>query len=57
MKNRKFNYFGAIGIVLYIIISLVDRTIYKLPDLVYIVSLLVALIFVVTGIILDKRKK
>ena len=56
MKN-KFNYFGAIGIILYIIISLVDRAIYKLPDLVYIVSLLVALIFVVTGIILDKRKK
>ena len=57
MKDRKFNYFGSIGIILYIIISLIDRAIYKLPDLVYIVSLLIALMFVVIGIIIDKRKK
>ena len=57
MKDRKLNYFGSIGIILYIIISLIDRAIYKLPDLVYIVSLLIALTFVVIGIIIDKRKK
>ena len=56
MKN-KFNYFGSIGIILYIVISLIDRAIYKLPDLVYIVCLLVAIIFIVIGIILDKKKK
>lgn len=56
MKN-KFNYFGSIGIILYIVISLIDRAIYKLPDLVYIVCLLVAIIFIIIGIILDKKKK
>ena len=59
MKNKRFNYMGAIGIILYVLITLIDRVIYKLPDLVYIVSLLIALIFVVIGIgiVLDKRKK
>ena len=57
MKNKRFNYMGAIGIVLYVIITLIDRVILKLPDLIYIVSLLIALIFVIIGIVLDKRKK
>lgn len=56
-KKNQFNYFGSIGIILYIIISLFDRAIYKLPDLVYIVCLLVAIIFIIIGIILDKKKK
>jgi len=57
MKNKRFNYMGAIGIVLYVIITLIDRVVLKLPDLIYIVSLLIALIFVIIGIVLDKRKK
>ena len=57
MKNKRFNYMGAIGIILYVIITLIDRVILKLPDLIYIVSLLIALIFVIIGIVLDKRKK
>lgn len=57
MNDKKINYMGSIGIVLYIIVSLFDRVVYKLPDLVYIVCLLVAIIFIVIGIILDKKKK
>lgn len=57
MKYKRFNYMGAIGIVLYVIITLIDRVVLKLPDLIYIVSLLIALIFVIIGIVLDKRKK
>lgn len=57
MKNKRFNYMGAIGIILYVIITLIDRVIYKLPDLIYIVGLLIALVFVIIGIVLDKRKK
>lgn len=57
MNDKKINYMGSIGIVLYIIVSLFDRAVYKLPDLVYIVCLLVAIIFIVIGIILDKKKK
>lgn len=53
--NKKFNYIGSIGIVLYIIITLIDRVIYKLPDLIYIISLLIALVFVVIGIIKSRR--
>lgn len=53
--NKKFNYMGSIGIVLYVIITLIDRVIYKLPDLIYIISLLIALVFVVIGIIKSRR--
>lgn len=54
--NKKFNYMGSIGIILYVIITLIDRVIYKLPDLIYIISLLVALLFLVIGIIINKKK-
>ena len=57
MKSKKLNYIGSIGIILYVIITLIDRVIYKLPDLIYIISLLIALVFVIIGIVLDKRKK
>lgn len=53
--NKNFNYMGSIGIVLYVIITLIDRVIYKLPDLIYIISLLIALVFVVIGIIKSRR--
>lgn len=53
--NKEFNYMGSIGIVLYVIITLIDRVIYKLPDLIYIISLLIALVFVVIGIIKSRR--
>ena len=55
MKSKKFNYMGSVGIILYIIITLIDRVIYKLPDLIYIISLLIALVFVVIGIIKSRR--
>ena len=53
--NKKFNYMGSIGIVLYVIITLIDRVVYKLPDLIYIITLLIALVFVVIGIIKSRR--
>ena len=53
--NKNFNYMGSIGIILYVIITLIDRIIYKLPDLIYIISLLIALVFVVIGIIKSRR--
>ena len=53
--NKKFNYMGSIGIILYVIITLIERVIYKLPDLIYIISLLIALVFVVIGLIKGRR--
>ena len=55
MKSKKLNYIGSIGIILYVIITLIDRVILKLPDLIYIISLLIALVFVVIGIIKSRR--
>ena len=57
MKNRKLNYFGSIGIILYIVISLVDRAIYKMPDLIYILFMLVAITLVIVGIVIDRKNK
>lgn len=56
MKSR-FNYFGSIGIILYMVISLIDRVIYKLPDLVYILFMLVAIALLFIGIIIDNKNK
>ena len=56
-KSKKFNYFGSIGIVLYVVISLIDRVVYKISDPVYIVLMLVAIGFVFTGIIIDRKGK
>ena len=56
-NSKKFNYFGSIGIVLYVVISLIDRVIYKISDPVYIVLMLVAIGFVFTGIIIDRKGK
>ena len=55
MKSKKLNFIGSIGIIFYVIITLIDRVIYKLPDLIYIISLLIALVFVVIGIIKSRR--
>ena len=57
MKNKKFNYFGSIGIVMYIVISLIDRAVFKMSDMVYILLMLVAITCVIIGIILDRRDR
>ena len=56
-KKNKFNYFGSIGIILYIVISLVDRAIYKMPELIYILFMLVAITLVIVGIVIDRKNK
>jgi len=56
-KKNKFNYFGSIGIILYIVISLIDRAIYKMPDLIYILFMLVAITLVIVGIVIDRKNK
>lgn len=56
-NSKKINYFGSIGIILYVVISLIDRVVYKISDPVYIVLMLVAIGFVFTGIIIDRKGK
>ena len=56
-NSKKFNYFGSIWIILYVMISLIDRVVYKISDPVYIVLMLVAIGFVFTGIIIDRKGK
>ena len=56
-KNKVFNYFGSIGIIMYIIVSLIDRAVFKMSDMVYILLMLVAITCVILGIILDRRGK
>lgn len=54
MKNN--NYFGMIGILIYLCVALFDRVVMRIPDNIYILVLLVAIIFVILGIIKDKMK-
>ena len=56
-KNKVFNYFGSVGIIMYIIVSLIDRAIFKIPDMIYILLMLVAITCLIIGIILDRRDR
>lgn len=53
---KKKTYAGAVGILAYIILSITDRFIVKIPDIVYIPTALLIIAMIIFGKILDKRK-
>lgn len=46
-----------IGILMYIILSVVDRFIYKIPDYVYIPLAILGIILIIIGFIIEKKAK
>lgn len=54
MKNR--NLFGAIGILIYLVLTLIDRVIVRIPDYIYIGIILVAMVMIIIGIIIGKKR-
>ncbi|MBQ9072406.1 MAG: hypothetical protein IJY25_04545 [Bacilli bacterium] len=46
----------AIGIVIYIVLSLIDRIIVSVPDYIYIPLGLIAIIIIIIGLIKDRKK-
>lgn len=46
----------AIGIVIYILLSLIDRIIVDIPDYIYISVGLIAIVIIIIGLIKDRKK-
>ena len=46
-----------IGILMYIILSLVDRFIYKIPNFVYIPLAILGIVLIIVGFIAEKKLK
>lgn len=56
MKN-KLSYISATGILGYIVLTIIDRFITKIPDRIYIPTALLIIAIILYGHIQNKRKK
>ena len=54
MKERSF--IGSIGILLYVVLSLIDRFFYKIPDYIYIPLAILGIVIIIVGFVIDKKK-
>ena len=55
MKDRSF--ISAIGILIYLVLSVTDRFIYKIPNYLYIPIAITTIAVVILGFVIDKMKK
>lgn len=53
MKERSF--IGSLGILLYVVLSLIDRFFYKIPDYIYIPLMVLGIVIIIVGLLLIKR--
>ena len=53
MKERSF--IGSLGILLYVVLSLIDRFFYKIPDYVYIPLAVLGIVIIIVGFVVDKK--
>ena len=54
MKNK--NVLISIGIIIYILVSGIDRFVYKIPDTIYILVALIGIILILVGFYKDRHK-
>lgn len=54
MKERSF--ISSIGILLYVILSFIDRFIYKIPNTIYIPLALLGIVIIILGFVIDRKK-
>lgn len=55
MKERSF--LGSIGILLYVVLSLIDKFFYKIPDYIYIPLAILGIVIIIAGFVIDNNKK
>ena len=53
MKERSF--IGSIGILLYVVLSLIDRFFYKIPDYFYIPLMVLGIVIIIVVFVIDKK--
>lgn len=55
MKERSF--IGSIGILLYVILSVIDRFFYEIPDHIYIPLAVLGIVIIIAGFVIDKKRR
>ena len=53
---RKRSFIGSTGILLYVVLSVIDRFIYQIPDYIYIPLAFLGIVIIISGFIIDKKK-
>ena len=53
MKQRSF--IGSLGVLLYVVLSLIDRFFYKIPDYIYIPLMALGIVIIIVGFVIDKK--
>jgi len=53
MNERSF--IGSLGILLYVVLSLIDRFFYKIPDYIYIPLMVLGIVIIIVGFFIDKK--
>ena len=53
MNERSF--IGSLGILLYVVLSLIDRFFYKIPDYIYIPLMVLGIVIIIVGFVIDKK--
>ena len=53
MKERSF--IGSLGILLYVVLSLIDRFFYKIPNYIYIPLMVLGIVIIIVGFVIDKK--
>lgn len=54
MKEKSM--FSSLGILLYIILSIIDRFIFAISDIIYLTVAFIGIILIVIGDVIDKKK-
>jgi len=52
--NEK-SFIGSLGILLYVVLSLIDRFFYKIPDYIYIPLMVLGIVIIIVGFFIDKK--
>lgn len=55
MKNKSL--LPILGIIIYIVLSIIDKLVLKIPDYVYISVGLLSIILIIIGLIKDRKNK
>ena len=53
----KSNIFKIIGLIIYVVLTIIDRFFVNIKDVIYIPIAIVGLILLVVGIVIDKKMK
>ena len=54
-KTNERSFIGSLGILLYVVLSLIDRFFYKIPDYIYIPLMVLGIVIIIVGFVIDKK--